>query len=61
MTNEIKAAIKRICNDYGFCSFGELRQYVKSLYGDNISYYWFSDPRDEDSCYIELENVMMLH
>jgi len=52
-----KKAIKRICKDYDFEDYKELKQYLKEDYGDTLDQYWF-DGQDEETCYQELNKLL---
>ena len=47
MTKEEKRTIKRICKDYSFENYGELKRTFKFMYGDTVDEYWFTNPNDE--------------
>lgn len=60
MTKELKKAIKRICEDYSFEDYKEIKEYARDIYGDKIDNYWYENINDEESCYKELERVVSL-
>lgn len=57
MTKEQRRAIKRICRDYDFENFKELKDWVKETYGDTLNFEWFTE-KTEEACYEELEAIM---
>jgi hypothetical protein len=58
LTNGQKQAIKKICNDFDFENYKELKAYLKDMWGDILDYYWFSSETFENS-YRELEQLLM--
>lgn len=60
MTKELKKAIKRICEDYDFEDYKEIKEYARDMYGDRIDDYWYENINDEESCYKELERAVSL-
>ena len=53
-----KQAIKKICVEFDFEDYKELKAYLKDMWGDTLDYYWFSSETFENA-YQELEKLLM--
>ena len=58
MTREQRKAIKRICADFGFDDYKELKEYFKDFFGDPLDLDLWD--KTEDGLYNELTNAAII-
>lgn len=56
MTKEQRKAIKRICEEYDFDDYKELKEWVKDFYGDNLDLDLWD--KTEDGLYNEITKMI---
>jgi hypothetical protein len=56
MTKEQKKAIKRICADFGFDDYKELKEYFKDFYDDTLDLDLWN--KTEDGLYDEISKMI---